>query len=453
MKRLTNVLEVTILLVVLCFTVGYAAFVDTLSITGTVAHIWSDANTRVTSVTTNSASVSKIDFETNKITLGVNIPNGGSVTLTTTITTLGNVPMALSGLSVTNNGSAINNVSITPNLTNTFIEICDNNDQCTGNKSKEVTITITNNTGSAINSQNLAVNLTYTPFYSVTYNGDVIGDNVLSGGTFTYTFDSNAPSSVTVTSGTSGTPSMSGSTLTITNVTSNLVLTGSSGSSGSGTPSDPYIDNSTQTYDPSTIDPGTSVILTAVEGQPQVTVDNSGDVTSFEFKSTTPTTIGDDDNGVDTGFIPFASGKNWELRLRAAFPASTNKDRNAVILDIRDNTNNTTDAHYIQVGYVGKATPPKFSAVFKDGSNKRKSIQSSVTLASNDVINITITYNNNVLTVTNHTTNTNVVNNQTANFTLANMTVLLGYALKADGTVNTNRKAQATVYEFYVKEI
>lgn len=200
----------------------------------------------------------------------------------TTITTYGSVPMGLSAISVSNNGSTLNGVSVTPTLTNTFIPICDNNNVCIGKKSKTITVTITNNTGSAINTQNLAINFTFAQMFTVSYNNDgVIGDYVISGGTFTYTFQSNAPTSVTVTSGTYGTPSMSGNTLTIPNVTSNLVITGTSGPAGSGTWADPYQLNDT-TYHYADLDAGSYKFL-ELPGEPEITVDASGKVTKYEL--------------------------------------------------------------------------------------------------------------------------------------------------------------------------
>ncbi len=105
-------LLIMIFVMIASLTVGYSAFVDSLGITNTVAHIRAEANTRVSAVSTNSSYVSNLDYDVNKILGSVNIPNGSSVTFNTTVTTYGNIPMALSGISVLNGNNAISGVSV-----------------------------------------------------------------------------------------------------------------------------------------------------------------------------------------------------------------------------------------------------------------------------------------------------------------------------------------------------
>ena len=212
MKKGVTLIGIMITIFVILLSIGFAAFVDTLSISNVVANVRPEVNTRISSVTTNSGSISNLDYNMNEIMGIVNIPNNDSLAFNTTITTYNNVPMALSNIKVYNGNNEITGVSVTSNLTNTYIEICNNNNVCTLNSSKDVLITITNNTGSAIATNNFKVVLTFTPFYIVNYTYNNATSNlgtVLENGTFTYQFTSNIPTSVTVTSGTCGTPSIS----------------------------------------------------------------------------------------------------------------------------------------------------------------------------------------------------------------------------------------------------
>lgn len=211
MKKGVALIGIMITIFVILLSIGFAAFVDTLSINDAVAQVRPEVNTRISAVTTSSSYISNLNYNVSEINGTANIPNNGSVTFNTTITTYGNVKMALSDIAVFNGNNQINNVTITPNLTNTFERICDNNNICTLNKSKTIPITVTNNTGSVINTDNFKVKLTYTPFYIVnyTYNNTTNSlGTVLENGTFTYEFSSNIPTSVTVTSGTCGTPQL-----------------------------------------------------------------------------------------------------------------------------------------------------------------------------------------------------------------------------------------------------
>lgn len=345
-------LFIMIFVMIAFLTVGYSAFVDSLSITNTVAHIRADANTRVSAVSTSSGSISDLDYDVSRIVGTANIASGESVTFNTTITTYGNVPMALSGISVLNSNNVISGVSVTPNLSNTFIKICDNN-ICVGNKSKDVAITITNNTGSTINTQNFIVDLTFTRFYTVTYNDNPIGDAVLSGGTFTYTFASDTPSAVTVTSGNAGTPQISGDTLTIPNVTSDLVLTGTSGPAGSGTWDDPYqLDNSTYGY--SNLDAGSYIFNDPnVKGNPKITVDENHKVTRYEMTGiSTESGLALANETINTGVLAFDGGKiTIDLVFTAKLGDSTNSGKE--ILAALSSTGTNTYSGFMFLNFKG----------------------------------------------------------------------------------------------------
>ena len=93
------------------------------------------------------------------------------------------------------------------------------------------------------------------------------------------------------------------STLHITGVAKINGNSGGGGGNNGGTWSNPVIDSSTTTYDPSNIQEGTTK-FESVPGQPQVTADRSGKITRFEYMNT-GTGIAIPTGGVDTGVLAF----------------------------------------------------------------------------------------------------------------------------------------------------
>ena len=321
MKKGVALIGIMITIFVILLSIGFAAFVDTLSINDAVAQVRLEVNTRISAVTTSSSYISNLNYNVNEIIGTASIPNNAAVTFNTTITTYGNVKMALSDIAVFNGNNQISNVTITPNLTNSFERICDNNNICTLNKSKTIPITVTNNTGSVINTDNFKVKLTYTPFYIVnyTYNNTTNSlGTVLENGTFTYEFSSNIPTSVTVTSGTCGTPQLTpgnnASTLQIANVMSDLVLTGTMGQIQDGTWEHPYeLDDNTYHYADLA---AASYIFTSLPGEPEITVDANHKVTKYEYKGlgTTGLALNSTNSNIDTGVLAF-DGSGFTIHL------------------------------------------------------------------------------------------------------------------------------------------
>ena len=352
--RLQILFAILISIAVLILTIGYASFVSTFSITNTVAHFRISANTRVSGVSTSSPYISNLDYTANTLVSSASIPSGATVIYQVTITTYDNQPMALSNITVSNGGTVLSNVSVSPNVSSgSYIKICASGGSCTLNVSKLVDITLTNNTGSTITTNNLSVNLTFTSFYMVTYNGDSIGD-VLHNGTFTYSFSSNAPTSVSVVSGTCGSPSISSATLTIPNVTSDLVLSGSSttSSSGTGTIDDPY-QSSGSVYDTSVVQTGYNIFEDA-PGAPKVnatvTTNSSGQtvttINSFEFTSSSSSGVsfgtGASANPVmDTGVLAFNSD-NSAFSIHVKFRANLTTNRGKYVLAALSKTGTST---------------------------------------------------------------------------------------------------------------
>ena len=224
-KQINNklsIIAIIMLVVTLLLTISYAAFSDQFTITNIIAHVRVDKVVRINGVTTGSGSVSNLDYDSDSILNTVSIPAGESVTYSVTATNLGNVPVAVSNVSFTGGNGTVSN--LTSNISpSSYEKICDTNDVCTNGVSKTFNITITNTSSSMI-STNLDVNLTFTEVYDISYEGSKIGE-ALAGSNFSKAFDSPAPAKLAKISGTCTSFDYSNNTLTVTNVESDLNFT------------------------------------------------------------------------------------------------------------------------------------------------------------------------------------------------------------------------------------
>jgi hypothetical protein len=113
----------------------------------------------------------------------------------------------------------------------------------------------------------------------------------------------------------------------------------SSGNSGTGTTNDPYINNG-NTYDPSVISDGTSVLFVNVPGKPQATKDAQGNVISFEYtdlSENNPLVI--TNNKVETGVLAL-DGNAFSIHVK--FKATLSQNNNKFIVSaLEQNSNNT----------------------------------------------------------------------------------------------------------------
>ena len=187
-------------------------------------------------------------------------------------------------------------------------------------------------TGNAISSTNgldrdLVLYAKWGANYSVTYVDIADSGNytntAVEGTTFTLTFTT-SPNGVSVTMGgntlTENTDfTFSNGTITIPNVSGNIVITGVTGGGGST-----VTDTTTTVYDPDNVPANTTITYEAISGAPRVSTDSSGNITSFEYtnaSSTNPVTV---TNTVDTGFIPFDGSSNWELNMHFRYASEDN---------------------------------------------------------------------------------------------------------------------------------
>ena len=220
-KRRVFLIVFMIFITIICLTIAYAAFSDDMSISSAVSNVRVDKVVRINNVTSSSSAVSELDFSSKSILNTVYIPAGGSVTYNVTVTNLGNVPVAVSNVSFTSGGNAVNNLSASIDPSN-YQKVCDNG-TCTGGVSRVIPVTITNNGSSTIDA-NLDVNLTFTEVYEISHDSTVLGE-ALAGSNYTYNFSGNGPTRLSKVSGTCDNYTYSNGTLSITNVGSDLVFT------------------------------------------------------------------------------------------------------------------------------------------------------------------------------------------------------------------------------------
>ena len=157
--------------------------------------------------------------------------------------------------------------------------------------------------------------ITIEEVHKIYYDNTEI-DTVVDGGNITVNLGANAPNDVTVT-GDYASKTYTKPNLTLNVVTGDIYITAAS-SGGGGDWNEPTPDNDTTTYDPENIPPNSTVIYNAIDGAPQVQTDENGNVTRFEYTSSSsdnPVEL-TGDNPVQTGFIPFDGTSNWELDMR-----------------------------------------------------------------------------------------------------------------------------------------
>lgn len=223
-KKTIDLIFLALFILIITVTIGYATFAATFSITNSVATIRVDRVVRVTKATSTSIGVSNLDYSQSSIVNTLYLQNGGSVTYNFDVTNLGNVPIAIADVKITDDANhELSGVTYSFNNYTLDTKVCNSSNVCVNNITRTIGITLTNNTGSTIDS-NLDVHFTFAEVYNVNYKGNKIGEAV-SGKNYTYTFTNNIPTHVAITSGTYDSFTYNNGVLNIMNVTSDITVT------------------------------------------------------------------------------------------------------------------------------------------------------------------------------------------------------------------------------------
>ncbi len=204
------------------------------------------------------------------------------------------------GYTITYNGFGSNN-----NLPTVLLE----------NETKNITFTSTNGipydvsvtgctasyTSPTLTLSNVSANVVVSRIFSITYSGFTGSTSGLTnimgvdGGTITFNSTTGIPNSVTVTGATG---SYNSPTLTISNITDNIVITGTFDSGVNH-------DTTTTTYNHNNLTPGTITVFDNIPGKPRVEVDDNGKVISFEYTDVGSGVSFTSGNSIDTGVDAF----------------------------------------------------------------------------------------------------------------------------------------------------
>ena len=422
-----------VVFVVLLVSIGYSAFQSNGIIHEAGATVRPQTNIRITNITvdsTTSATVNGLDYSKENTMSDVTFTSTSSqVRYRIEITNFGNTEMGLASIDGLASGlEAVNDETSYAMGT----KLCDatNTSQCTLGSKTYLYVTIKYPNGGGSNtSTDLAANLhfNFRTVHKVYYSSNEIG-YVLDGGNKSFTLSS-PPAAVTV-SGTLTSSSYTSPTISLVGVMSDIYIDSSGPAEGG-------------TYDPDNPTEG-DYVYSSTPGAPEVVVEN-GEVTSYEYTDTSGTYFSN--SGADTGFVPFESNKNFEIRMHARFPASTNMSNNSIALDIRDRSGGVNTA--LQVGYFSRNYFRVYINAPAAPGGQAVNSQYNLTLDSNNCFDIVIRYENYSLTVTNYGVQ---IYSGLNNVQIPNMTLLIGRSENSSG--NPLRPAQdLTVYEFYVREI
>ena len=200
---------------------------------------------------------------------------------------------------------------------------------------------------------NSYLNFRFKKGYAITYSNITNTANypslILEGNTLTVTFSNDIPDDVSVTGLTTNTEYVKNTdftyinnTLTFTNVTEPLDIQKIAiQGSGSGTPEDPYIETSDE-YNPDDASDDASTLFVNVPGEPQITKDENGEVTSFEYTAASEDdpVIFDSDDPLSTGLIAM-DGEGFTIHIK--FNADLAQENSNFVLSALEynSTNNT----------------------------------------------------------------------------------------------------------------
>ena len=241
----------------------------------------------------------------------------------------------------------------------------------------------------------------FDDYYTITYN-NITGVNLpsvvfASDNDLTITA-TNTLSSISVT-GTVGSYNYNSTTglITITDIESNITITGTSGGgiTGSGTEDDPYVDYTVTEYDLDDIEPGTTVQYPLVEGNPIITKDDNGKISSFEFDLDTNESVTlDNGESVETGIIAFdGTGFTIHLKMKTTLPDNVAR---FYLTALQTRASGTYDGFSLYVANPNKLTAGTYVNKARAGNGRLTANYTSTlatTSTADQIFDITIVYN------------------------------------------------------------
>ena len=223
-----NIYGIITVITLLILTIGYAAFSDNLTISGTVATVKPDINIKITSVTAtgnNGATVGVTDHGYKYISSSVTMPQSSTVTYTIEVTNFGNEPMAIYAINQTYSPNDLKIVRTTDY--NVGDKICSNSNpsQCTGNGVRHFTIEIGYDSYGGTQAHEINLDFEFVRTYDITYS-HITNNNYPSvaymGKPFQATFTGDVPSELLISP--THTYTYNNGVLSIPSVTSDITI-------------------------------------------------------------------------------------------------------------------------------------------------------------------------------------------------------------------------------------
>lgn len=479
--NITRQCSLVTLIFLVVVTIGFSAFYSSLYINDANMKVRIQQDIRITNNTISNLSSGAIseyeEYNVNNITGFVSLPNSDStVTYEVEVTNFGNVKEGIYSISEIYKLGGLNtssNLEIKNTSLNLKSSLCDNSNssQCTLGSISTFTVTIGYKSGSYNGSDteySIELDFDFRRAYDITYidfsSTSGLPNEMLYGDTLNITFTSvnGIPNSVTTT-GAVG--SYVSPTLTLTNVSDNISITGVFGPGGSGTFDDPYVYPDTDTFDPSYIADGTTYIFPNVPGSPKATKDEDGNVTYFGYTSTSstdPVIITNTTDNINTGIVGL-NGEKFTIHL--VFNANLANNTNKFMVAALEQSGTTYSGFsiydynngYVRVGSYNNRPRSTSTGLLTPNSYANANNTSITGMTTFD---ITVTYdplgNNNrfaqidvSMTVNGNTRTGNIKNNNGSNNipeTLNNATITLG----GNGIDNSEDMVYMEVLEFTV---
>ena len=363
------------ILFVLCLTIGFSSFTNTLSVNDISLVVRIQEDIRVTNIstsnTTNNAISNWEEYNVKNITSSVTLPNSNStITYEIEVTNYGNIKEGIFDIDEIYN---IDGVSTSTNLeiknmsVNLKESLCDdiNQNSCTLGSVSTFTITVgykSNGYNGTDTNYTIEFDFDFRSVYDISYTGfnstSGLPTEMITGDTLTMTFNNTTgiPASVIV-SGATANYNDSTYVLTLTNVTSNISITFSS--SGSVSPGTEVI----------TEDDGSIITITrSDDGQGNVIVTGYDIDTTNVQAGSIPVPTG----GIDTDVIVF-DGHDFDITLTAKFTFSdVNQDTTNPVIDMSVADTNDVDGFLIIVAnnYGGTSYNESGNTISGGSSNR-----------------------------------------------------------------------------------